>query len=263
MSHQSLKDLTDVTGSPTDGQILKYTASSSSWGPAAESGGGSSGAEYLELYQDQRSVNSQGYYYVKQAAIFANAPAGTIMHNSLPAAVAFKRANAPTGINYSTKMQSSDYDDVFWFRPNSSDKYIVELDYLVKYNSSSMQMSLMAVDYEASTSTAAAGTNNKLFQDLSHSTELLLQSLNDVHTLDSSETTYIDPEGYAGRIQRIVLKYSYSPDGSSSSAAQVIGLMQMRGPSWSGSTLEGNFKDEDGYTRAYTIRKHVKITKIA
>ena len=40
MSHQSLNDLTDVTGSPTDGQILKYTASSSSWGPAAESGGG-------------------------------------------------------------------------------------------------------------------------------------------------------------------------------------------------------------------------------
>ena len=40
MSHQSLKDLVDVTGAPTDGQVLKYTASSTSWEPADESGGG-------------------------------------------------------------------------------------------------------------------------------------------------------------------------------------------------------------------------------
>ena len=31
-----LNDLGNVSGSPSDGQVLKYTSSSSSWGPASE-----------------------------------------------------------------------------------------------------------------------------------------------------------------------------------------------------------------------------------
>ena len=78
MSHQSLNDLTNVSGSPTDGQILKYTASSSSWGPATESGGGSSGPEYLEIWQEATHGN-----YLTRPAWMSNAPSGSIVNLSL------------------------------------------------------------------------------------------------------------------------------------------------------------------------------------
>lgn len=131
MSHQSLEDLVNVSGSPADGKILKYN--SGAWGPADESGGGSSGAEYLEIFEHGDAADMGGYL------LGSGGTNASIIHNSIPQASVFKRADAPVGITYSSDYQHSSYNDVFWIAYDASAEYLVEIDMLVKYDSSSTQ----------------------------------------------------------------------------------------------------------------------------
>ena len=192
MSHQSLNDLTNVSGSPTDGQILKYTASSSSWGPATESGGGSSGPEYLEIWQEATHGN-----YLTRATWATEAPSGTIVHNSMPAGVCFTRANAPVGVTYSTERQNTDYDNILWFRHSSTDTYLLEVDYLIKHEDTSEYavVGYVGIDSSDVENDKPSFNTNMGFNSTPW---LILQSFTDYYTLTSVEGTR---SGYTGRLQ--------------------------------------------------------------
>ncbi|MAE81833.1 MAG: hypothetical protein CMB80_03785 [Flammeovirgaceae bacterium] len=60
MSHKivtKLEDLSDITGTPTDGQTLTYVASSSDWQPATASGGGGGTEQFI-----QYNITPASYY---------------------------------------------------------------------------------------------------------------------------------------------------------------------------------------------------------
>ena len=128
MSHQSLEDLVNVSGAPADGKILKYN--SGAWGPADESGGGSSGAEYIEIFEKGDTASLGGYCLYTGGA-------SKVIHNSIPSASVYKRADAPTSINYTSDWQTSTYDNIFWIANSATDKYVIEITLLLNHSNSS------------------------------------------------------------------------------------------------------------------------------
>ena len=139
MSHQSLEDLVNVSGSPADGKILKYN--SGAWGPADESGGGSSGAEYLEIFKKGDSTSTG-------ALLFDAGGTNTeVLHNSIPVASVFKKADAPSGIGFhSNNFGQSTYDNVYFIKQNTGN-YLCEVTYLVLFSGSSISLKAMQYGY--------------------------------------------------------------------------------------------------------------------
>jgi hypothetical protein len=241
MSHQSLKDLTDVTGSPSDGQILKYN--SGAWGPADESGGGSSGAEYLEIYEEGDSL-SKGTF----ACLVGG---GTLLHNSISSSDAYRKDSAPSGIQFDSKYDSSDFDSLFFFHKSATSKYLLECDYMVKHANTSDHVWNCHLGGEVSTSSLGVGFGAYTNQTAAYRK---LHSVNDVHTSNGSFSIA------AGAYQRLVFKHIYTVNLSNSTQAVTFGPNLFIGDSSPYLRLAGHMSATSGLDVVY---RHVKVTKIA
>ena len=135
MSHQKLEDLVNFTGTATDGQILKYTASSTSWGPADESGGGGGGSSdtpYFEMWDlgsaDSNSGTSGAMpLYVPSSAKILN---NTIDTSRL--ALVTDSSWSSLGLTFNAA-----FNDSYMFKRSSTGLYYIEIDYTVKLDNSS------------------------------------------------------------------------------------------------------------------------------
>ena len=165
MSHQSLKDLVDVTGTPSDGQILKYTASSTSWGPAAESGGG--GPEYLEIW-DNGTTNgkAQSAYPLFQAS---DGTAGHIIYNGLDSSewgrLGTLAAGSVGGSWGNWNSRPSYLDDLIFIMPHGSDPqrtYVLRAEYLISMSSTSTAGWYASYATCAATNSIQTGDTNNL-----------------------------------------------------------------------------------------------------
>ena len=242
MSHQSLKDLTDVTGSPTDGQILKYTASSSSWGPAAESGGGSSGAEYFESW----SYGTAGT--VADGGLLLDTSSPTyIVHNSIPAASLFKRADAPSGISYdSGTWGASAYDNMYWIGQSSTAKYLLEVELICLYNSTSTTCPIFEWARVSSNHSTQYVQKFGRFPNLSN---------NSAYTYTGTEASYFT----AGKLETFTGRILI--DASLSTGANAMSLAIKEGLNASSTVY---FPTSFGDTPDLAVkRRHVRLTKIA
>ena len=240
MSHQSLEDLVNVTGTPADNKILKY--SSGSWSPADESGGGSSGAEYLEIYEEGDSL-SLGTF----ACLVGG---GTLLHNSISSSDAYRKDSAPSGIQFDSKYNSSDFDDLYFFHNSSSSKYLMECDYMVKHASTSDHAWNCHLGGERSNSSVGVGMGAYTGQTASYRK---LHSVNDIHI---SNGAFSIP---AGAYQRLVFKHEYSV-ALQSHEAVTFGPNLFRGDAGSFLRLAGHQSATSGLDVVY---RHVKVTKIA
>ena len=132
MSHQSLKDLVDVTGTPSDGQVLKYTASSTSWEPADESGGGGGGSSdtpYFEMWDfGSADTNAQ----TKMAMPLHVPTSAKILNNT----IASNRLALVTDSHWTTCTFDSSFDNSYHFQRSTTYQYYIEVDYTVKLDNS-------------------------------------------------------------------------------------------------------------------------------
>tara|TARA_Y100000310_G_scaffold286450_1_gene310605 strand:+ start:437 stop:1243 length:807 start_codon:yes stop_codon:yes gene_type:complete len=166
MSHQSLKDLVDVTGTPSDGQVLKYTAGSTSWEPADESGGGSSGAEYLELYEQNHGNSNYPLDYddwppdaAGEGDGYRTCPIYTggwthVYNNSLPTTSVDTKANLAGSYSFHSWFPN----DMLFIKPSASDKYILDLKYVLYTSSSTLKVDKATLGLAETTYTGANPT---------------------------------------------------------------------------------------------------------
>ena len=242
MSHQSLEDLVNVTGTPADNKILKY--SSGSWSPSDESGGGgSSGAEYLEIFQIGDSEDMGGML-LNTSGTYTE-----IIHNSIPTTSVCKRADA-TGIGFN-HFSHSDYDDVFWALHHASAKYLVEVDMLINYDSSStsaqfFQYGIAQSGHGVPSVTVLANVPNS--------------SVDSTYLVSTQWNQYF--MGATGKIQRVCGRWWFSPSSASSTYASTpcvdIGRDEFtyayfpKGANWTNNNPNLSI-----------LRRHVRLTKIA
>ena len=127
MSHQSLEDLIDFSGTSAEGKVLKYTSSSTSWGPE-DSSGGAGGPTMLEIW-DEGSTDAKSAHplYVGDSAVVA--------HNSIAASRVAKKGDLAS--SYFSGGGSAWDDDTFFILPSATAKYLLILEYMVRYGSSS------------------------------------------------------------------------------------------------------------------------------
>ena len=207
--------------------------------------------KYLEIWQEATYGN-----YIDRSVWFTEAPSGTIVNNSLPTDVCFTRENAPSGITYSTHRQDSAFDNVLWLRHSTTDKYLLEVDYLVKMYDSSEYGILPLVNIETSNSSYA---NPPFSQNAKGSQRSVLQSNTDYYTFATNEAAN---SGYTGRVQRILLKTTIGTSALSSSEAYGFGFGSIYSDVASNQYFDGHSSATTA-DKINTIRKHVKITKIA
>ena len=242
MSHQSLNDLTNVTGSPSDGQILKYQSGSSSWAPADESGGGSSGAEYLEIFESGDSASLGGY-------CLHTGGGSKVIHNSIPSASVYKRADAPSATNFNTDWQASTYDDIFWIANSATDKYVIEITLLLNHSNSSYNAVVAQPKYQLSSNIQTAASNLTLFVNES-SVSRVLSGYNATYT------------GITGKVEEYKTRFSFDASliSSATSAATLV-IPSVH------DYVSGDFIKIGGYyssgLNTTVLRRHIRLTKIA
>ena len=243
MSHQSLEDLGNVSGSPANGKILKYN--SGAWGPADESGGGSSGAEYFEFYQWGDSLDRGGLL------LDTGGTSTYIVHNSIPSANLFKKADAPTGlIFHADTFGDGTYNDVYWFAKDATDQYFVEVTLVVHYDSTTTVCPLLEWGYIQS----------------NHGTPSVSRIARFPNHAAGSAVTYSGTEATlfrTGKVETIKGKYIISASlGSHSYMAMSPAIKNGRSNAGYVYFPCGSHVADTSSSLAI-VRKHVKITKIA
>jgi len=248
MSHQSLSDLTDVTGSPADGKILKYN--SGVWGPADESGGGSSGAEYIEIF-DEGDPLTTAY-----PALLLWFPDSSIIHNSLSSGdlVRFADISDTSGFNAAW---NSTFNDVRWLKASSSDKYYVEATFWVRYSDTSFSPNYLWLgtsreDYNYNTVTEDA-TVRVFCEEVKRFTGVVSQ------TLSGSSKNMITTT--AGTYAKITLRFTFSPLSSLWSAPHLTRFIDSSATQ--GGMLGSAFYGYSFAPKLYVYNRHIKLTKIA
>lgn len=121
MSHQSLKDLTNVTGSPSDGQILKFT--SNTWSPASEGG---DPAPCLEIWGTGSTIDGKSAH-----PLFVGS-GGYVIQNGIAASRVSKKSSLS-----SYTFNSNWDDDTYFITPSASAKYMLIVHYFGYYASTS------------------------------------------------------------------------------------------------------------------------------
>ena len=135
---------------------------------------------------------------------------------------------------------------------------MLEVDYLIKHEDTSEYavVGYVGIDSSDVENDKPSFNTNMGFNSTPW---LILQSFTDYYTLTSVEGTR---SGYTGRLQRIVMKTTLKASALTSSEAYAFGF----GPLY--STAMNNLY-LDGHSSAFswdylrTLRRHVKITKIA
>lgn len=127
MSHQSLENLLDFSGTSAEGKVLKYTNSSSSWGPE-DGSGGAAGPTMLEIW-DEGSTDGKSAHplYVGNSA--------TIVYNSIDSSRLAKKSDLDS--SYFSGGGSAWDDNTFFVLPSATAKYLLRLEYMIRYGSSS------------------------------------------------------------------------------------------------------------------------------
>ena len=187
----------------------------------------------------------------KSMAVNLGNATGNLVHNSIPGDFAFKRTNAPSGIGFNSQFEDTSFDNCFWFKADNSHKYMIELDFIVKYDATDKHNIMCKYGYEQSNNTSAAhfGTNSTGWT--------ILNSVNDTHNITGSwDPTML---GFSGKVQRISGKHVFQPPTTSSSIAYGFGLNILYGTDHSDYTYLSGRSSAD----AITYQRHIKITKIA
>ena len=198
--------------------------------------------QYMEIYESGDT---------KSMAVNLGNTTGNLVHNSIPGDFAFKRVNAPSGIGFNSQFEDTSFDNCFWFKADNSHKYMIELDFIVKYDSTDKHNIMCRYGYEPS-------NNNSL---ISFGTEptgwTILNSVNDIHNITGSW----DPSmlGFSGKVQRVSGKHVFQPPTTSSTIAYGFGLLSLYG------TDNAGYEYFSGHTYANitTYQRHIKITKIS
>ena len=240
MSHQSLKDLVDVTGTPTDGQVLKYIAGSTSWSPADESGGGGSNSiEYLEIYE--RGSDLEGK---RNALLYA--PSSQIQKNT----ISTSDIDAKSNISGSYTFDSWWEDDVYFIKPSSSAKYILEARIVVRQNDSSRTLRTCKLGYVSS---STSGYNNPTSGSTYNWTFPKIVSFTESNNNRGAVTT-------AGKYTDMTIVWTF--DAHSSEAITPV-FHQTIGSSGGVGGFVNTAAGAYSFSKFYTHLRHIKLTKVA
>ena len=244
MSHQSLRDLTDVSGSPENGQTLKYN--SGSWAPADENG-----AQYIEFFDESERTSEQNPY---SPAILTWFPDSTIVHNSMPSGeiVRFEDISDTSGFNNGW---GSFHNDIRWIKASATAKYYIDAVFWVRYANSTFSPNYLRLaknlEQQAYNAVTKESTARIFVEEVKRFTGVTSQSVGG-STINMITTT-------AGTYAKIQMRFTYSADSAKWSYPQLTTFVDSNavlGGIVGSATYSSN-------TKIYVYNRHLRITKIA
>jgi hypothetical protein len=246
MSHQSLKDLTDVTGSPSDGQTLKYN--SGAWAPADDS----SGAQYIEFFDDSPRFDPASPYY---PGILIWFPDSAVTHDSIPSGeiVKFEDISDKSGFN---SMWGTNHNHTRWIKASNTAKYYINVIIWVRYANSTFSPNYLWLGKNLENQMYNAETpesNVRVFvEEVKRFTGVTSQNI------DGSD---IDMITTAGTYAKIQMRFTYSADTAKWSYPQLKTFIDSSASI--GGILGSGTYLASGATQIYAYNRYLRITKIA
>ena len=204
----------------------------------------SSAPPYLEIFKKDDSTSTGGLLFD------AGGTNTEVLHNSIPVASVFKKADAPSGIGFhSNNFGQSTYDNVYFIKQHTGN-YLVEVTYLALFSGSSNSIKAMQYGYMPSNQSDSNFNATGLYSEPTYE---------DTFTYSSPNSS---TAGVTGTVQWI--KNTFIVDSSNISQGS------------DDAFVVAVYRGRNGYSNYYfpcpifsstsnvsVLRKHTKLTKLS